>query len=142
MLVDIKYYYAFSDMYDALNSNVEFVNGEDGFPDYLEDNDGDLLEYGDDGFEELFCDKLREAGLLVIGDNEGGYWAEESAPEYLTMDGAMESLERNKDATQYFSGEVKATDIAIMLRQMGFGVAETNTIIAALVLVGAKFRVG
>lgn len=141
MLVDIKYYWVFSDMYDALNSNVEFVNGEDGFPDYLEDNDGDLLEYGDDGFEELFCDKLREAGLLVIGDNEGGYWAEESAPEYLTMDGAMESLERNKDATQYFSGEEKATNMAIMLRAMGLDVPETNTIIAALVLVGAKFRV-
>lgn len=142
MLVDIKYYYVFSDMYDALNSNVEFVNGEDGFPDYLEDYDGDLLEYGDDGFEELFCDKLREAGLLVIGDNEGGYWAEKSAPEYLTMDGAIESLERNKDATGYFSGQVRATDMAMMLRQMGFGVAETNTIIAALVLVGAKFQVG
>lgn len=142
MLVDIKYYYVFSDMYDALNSNVEFVNGEDGFPDYLEDYDGDLLEYGDDGFEELFCDKLREAGLLVIGDNEGGYWAEESAPEYLTMDGATESLERNKDATAYFSGEIKATDMAMMLRQMGFGVPEANTIIAALVLVGAKFKVG
>ena len=60
----------------------------------------------------------------------------------MTMDGAREALERNKDATGYFSGEIKATNMAIMLRQMGFGAAETNTIIAALVLVGAKFRVG
>lgn len=60
--------------------------------------------------------------------------------KYMTMDGAREALERNKDATGYFSGQVKATDMAIMLRQMGFGVPETNTIIAALVLVGAKFR--
>lgn len=61
---------------------------------------------------------------------------------YMTMDGAREALERNKDATGYFSGEVRATDMAITLRQMGFGVAEANTIIAALVLVGAKFQVG
>ena len=60
----------------------------------------------------------------------------------MTMDGAREALERNKDATGYFSGEIKATNMAIMLRQMGFGVPETNTIIAALVLVGAKFKVG
>ena len=61
---------------------------------------------------------------------------------YMTMDGAWEALERNKDATGYFSGQVKATDMAMMLREMGFGVAEANTIIAALVLVGAKFQVG
>lgn len=61
---------------------------------------------------------------------------------YMSIDGAREALERNKDATGYFSGQVKATDMAMMLRQMGFGVPETNTIIAALVLVGAKFQVG
>ena len=62
--------------------------------------------------------------------------------KYMTMDGAREALERNKDATGYFSGQIKATNMAIILRQMGFGVPETNTIIAALVLVGAKFQVG
>lgn len=61
---------------------------------------------------------------------------------YMSIDGAREALERNKDDTGYFSGEVRATDMAMTLRKMGFGVAEANTIIAALVLVGAKFQVG
>lgn len=83
---------------------------------------------------------LLNDALVLMEETEGN--ESEMETGYMTMDGAREALERNKDATGYFSGQVRATDMAMMLREMGFGVPETNTIIAALVLVGAKFPVG
>lgn len=60
----------------------------------------------------------------------------------MTKKIAREEIERSKDNTGYFDGSITAADMKDMLRnRMHFGEAETNVIIAALVLVGAKFSV-
>ena len=61
--------------------------------------------------------------------------------KYATMKSAKESIERYKDLTGYFDGSLKISDMVFMLRDMHFGVAETNVIIAALILAGGKFTV-
>lgn len=62
--------------------------------------------------------------------------------KYMTKKSAREELERIKDLTGYFDGSVTAARMKDMLRNdMHFGEAEANTIIAALVLAGAKFPV-
>ena len=60
----------------------------------------------------------------------------------LTKKAAREEIERSKDKTGYFDGSIAAAHMKDMLRnRMHFGEAETNVIIAALVLAGAKFSV-
>lgn len=60
----------------------------------------------------------------------------------MTKKAAREELERSKELTGYFDGSVTAARMKDMLRNdMHFGEAETNVIIAALVLAGAKFTV-
>ena len=61
--------------------------------------------------------------------------------KYATMKSAKEAIERYKDLTGYFDGSLKMADMVFMLRDMHFGVAETNVIIAALILAGGKFTV-
>lgn len=62
--------------------------------------------------------------------------------KYMTKKAAREEIERSKDWTNFFSGSLKAKDMKEMLRyQMQFGEAETNVILAALVLAGAKFEI-
>ena len=68
----------------------------------------------------------------------------EKKMKYMTKKTAREELERIKDLdlTGYFDGSVTAARMKDMLRnEMHFGEAEANTIIAALVLAGAKFPV-
>ena len=61
--------------------------------------------------------------------------------KYMTKKAAREEIERSKDWTNYFSGNLKAKDMKEMLRyRMQFGEAEANIILAALVLAGAKFE--
>ena len=58
----------------------------------------------------------------------------------MTKKAAREEIERSKNNTGYFDGSVTAARMKDMLRnEMHFGEAETNVIIAALVLAGAKF---
>lgn len=60
----------------------------------------------------------------------------------MTKKAAREEIERSKGDTGYFDGSITAANMKYMLRnQMHFGEAETNVIIAALVLAGAKFAV-
>lgn len=60
----------------------------------------------------------------------------------MTKKAAREEIERSRDNTGYFDGSVTAAGMKDMLRnRMHFGEAETNVIIAALVLAGAKFSV-
>lgn len=62
--------------------------------------------------------------------------------KYATKTAARDELEKNKSMTGYFDGSLNMTDMKEMLRhRMGFGEAETNTIMAALVLAGAKFKI-
>lgn len=62
--------------------------------------------------------------------------------KYMTKKAAREEIERRKDQTNYFNGTLKASRIKEMLReQMRFGESETNVILAALVLAGAKFEI-
>ena len=54
---------------------------------------------------------------------------------------AKESIEAYKDMTSFFDGSMTQEDMYNMLRyRMRFGEVETITIIAALVLAGAKFK--
>lgn len=54
---------------------------------------------------------------------------------------AKESIEAYKDMTAFFDESMTQEDMYNMLRyRMRFGEAETITIIAALVLAGAKFK--
>lgn len=58
-----------------------------------------------------------------------------------TKKDARETVNAYKDLTAYFDGSMKQSDMYDMLRyRMNFGEAETRTIIAALVLAGAKFE--
>lgn len=62
--------------------------------------------------------------------------------KYATKKSAKEIIETEKTAheTNYFSGNLKMKDMKEMLRyRMGFGEAETNFIMAAMVNAGAKF---
>lgn len=61
--------------------------------------------------------------------------------KYATRNAAKEAIEHYKDLTGYFDGSLNMADMAQMFRDMHFGEAETNVIIAALVLVGGKFTV-
>ena len=61
--------------------------------------------------------------------------------KYATRNAAKEAIEHYKDLTGYFDGSLNMADMAQMFRDKHFGEAETNVIIAALVLVGGKFTV-
>lgn len=60
---------------------------------------------------------------------------------YASKKAAKEVIERYKELTNYFNGELSAASMKEMLRAMTFGEAETNVIMAALVLAGGKFTV-
>lgn len=61
----------------------------------------------------------------------------------MTKKAAWEQIEKFKDETNYFSGTIKLDDMKEMFRdRMGFGEAETEVILAALTIVGAKFQDG
>ena len=54
---------------------------------------------------------------------------------------ALKNIEKYKNETMYFCGEIKQKDMYNMLKKsMKFGEAETQVILSALVLVGAKFK--
>ena len=61
--------------------------------------------------------------------------------KYATKKSAKEYLEANKDFTAYFTGELNMKDMHEMLRDMGFGAAETNVILSTLIMAGAKFKI-
>lgn len=61
--------------------------------------------------------------------------------KYATKRAAKEAIEQYKDRTNFFNGKLNMADMERMLRDMAFGKAETNVILAALVLAGAKFTV-
>lgn len=61
--------------------------------------------------------------------------------KYATKKAAKEALEQYKDLTGYFSGDLNMADMKEALHYMYLGEAETNVILAALVLAGAKFTV-
>lgn len=64
--------------------------------------------------------------------------------KYMTKKAAKEVLDTEKKIpmTAYFDGGLRASDMKDMLRnRMEFGVRETDVIISALVLAGAKFRI-
>lgn len=63
--------------------------------------------------------------------------------KYATKKNAKDIIDwvKKEGNTQYFDGTLSMTYMKEMLQnRMGFGVPESNTIIAALVLVGAKFK--
>ena len=61
----------------------------------------------------------------------------------MTKKTAWEQIEKFKGETNYFSGSLKLDDMREMFRdRMGFGDAETEVILAALTIAGAKFQDG
>ena len=59
----------------------------------------------------------------------------------MTKKAAWEQIEKFKDETNYFSGVLKMDDMREMFQvRMGFGEAETEVILAALTIAGAKFQ--
>ena len=63
--------------------------------------------------------------------------------KYATKKNAREILDviKEQNTTGYFDGSISMNEMQNMLRyRMRFGSAETNAIIAALVLAGAKFK--
>lgn len=64
----------------------------------------------------------------------------EENKEYYSKKNANEILEAYKNLTGYFDGELTYAEMYSMLRdRMKFGEAETQVILSALTLVGAKF---
>lgn len=58
----------------------------------------------------------------------------------MTKEEAKSIIEQYKNKTAYFDGVIKLDNMFQFLKNdAGFGVAEANVIIAALVSVGAKF---
>ena len=58
-----------------------------------------------------------------------------------TKKAARETVEAYKDMTSFYDGSMSQEEMYNMLRyRMRFGEAETRTIIAALVISGAKFK--
>ena len=58
-----------------------------------------------------------------------------------TKKAAKETVESYKDMTSFFDGSMTHEEMFEMLRyRMRFGEAETRTIIASLVIAGAKFK--
>ena len=58
-----------------------------------------------------------------------------------TKKAAKETVESYKDMTAFFDGSMTQAEMYEMLRyRMRFGEAETRTIIASLVISGAKFK--
>ena len=60
--------------------------------------------------------------------------------KYATKKTAKEILDKYKNQTRYFDGEVEMKIMKEMFRYLDFGEAETNVILAALILAGCKFR--
>lgn len=59
----------------------------------------------------------------------------------MTKKAAWELIGQFKDETNYFSGILKLDEMRDMFRnRMGFGEAETEVILAALTIAGAKFQ--
>lgn len=59
----------------------------------------------------------------------------------ISYKAAKETINTYKNMTSYFDESLSCTDMYNMLRfQMRFGEAETQVIIAALILSGAKFK--
>lgn len=62
--------------------------------------------------------------------------------KYATKKSAREVIDQYKDETNYFCGNLNMKDMKEMfIYRMNFGEAETNVIISALVLSGAKFKI-
>lgn len=61
--------------------------------------------------------------------------------KYATKKSATEILDKYKNQTYYFDGVIEMEIMKEMLRYMNFGEAETNVILASLVLAGCKFRI-
>lgn len=58
----------------------------------------------------------------------------------MTKKAAKELIEKYKEDTNYFNGVLNAQDVWEMFRyRYGFGEAESNVIMAALTIAGAKF---
>lgn len=63
--------------------------------------------------------------------------------KYATKKNAKEiiAMEKEAESTSYFNGALSMKEMKDMLKhRMGFGEAETNVIMASLVLAGGKFR--
>lgn len=62
--------------------------------------------------------------------------------KYATKKNAKDIIGWAKETgqTAYFDGELSMSRMKEMFRNYGFGMAETNVIIASLVLAGAKFK--
>lgn len=58
----------------------------------------------------------------------------------MTNEEAKRIINEFKDDTFYFDRSLRYKDIYNMFRRDGFGEAETNVILAALILAGAKFQ--
>lgn len=68
----------------------------------------------------------------------------DSNMKYATKKSAKEVIEKEKERkmTAYFDGEISMSEMHYMLRnRMQFGEAETNVILASMVLAGAKFKI-
>ena len=61
--------------------------------------------------------------------------------KYATKKAAQEILTEWMSVTAYGEGTLKMADMKAMFRGMGFGEAETNVIVAALIKAGAKFQI-
>ena len=59
----------------------------------------------------------------------------------MTKKSAKEIIDNSKENTAFFDNTISIDDMYEMLRyRMRFGEAETNVIIASLVIAGAKFK--
>lgn len=61
--------------------------------------------------------------------------------KYASKDEARLTLEKYKYSTGYFNGELSMSGMKEIFKRDSFGSAETNVILSALVLAGAKFTI-
>lgn len=61
--------------------------------------------------------------------------------KYATKKNAKENIERTLPKTAYAEGTVRLSEMKVFLLYLGFGTNETNFIVSAMVVAGAKFKV-
>lgn len=132
--------------------------------DAWKDENGNMIEndgywYGDSVFQldteedalEVACGIAELSDVDRVLNDGGGYFDLFAGNELrgyfvevpmMNTEMARRVLEEYKDNTAYFDGLINGAGLKRTLRESGFGVAESNVIVASLVLVGAKFRVG
>lgn len=144
MIITRKEYYKLRIVTDTWNDengnrieNDGYWNGDSVFQ---LDTEEDALEVACGIPAMAGVDRAEDLGSVIElceGEVLRGYFVE---VPMMNTEIARLVLEEYKDNTAYFDGLINGAGLKRTLRESGFGVAESNVIVASLVLAGALLR--